>query len=80
LHARGWQLPEYILLASEGPANELLFRAQCRAGKPVCVGEGEGRSRKAAEQAAAAQVLQQLEQGVSAARQAGVRPHQEPHA
>lgn len=77
LHARNWQLPEYILLASEGPANDLLFRAQCRAGRPVCVGEGEGRSRKAAEQAAAAQVLQQLEQGAAAARQAGARSDQE---
>ena len=80
LHARGWQLPEYILLASEGPANALVFRAQCRAGRPVCVGEGEGRSRKAAEQAAASQVLQQLEHAQPAAPTAVPGPYQEPHS
>ncbi|MDE3011796.1 MAG: ribonuclease III, partial [Pseudomonadota bacterium] len=57
LHRRGWPLPTYRLLATEGPANALVFRAECSAGRPPRLAQGEGRSRRSAEQAAAAQVL-----------------------
>jgi ribonuclease-3 len=58
LHARGWAIPEYVLLATEGPPNAPVFRAECRAGQPPIAANAIGRSRKAAEQAAAALILE----------------------
>jgi|WetSurMetagenome_2_1015567.scaffolds.fasta_scaffold173212_1 ribonuclease III len=52
LQARGEALPGYDVVAEEGPAHRLRFRIACRvAGETLA--EGEGHSKKEAEQAAA---------------------------
>lgn len=59
LQARGWSLPEYRLVAEMGPDHEKRFVVECR----VCdkaAGRGEGRSKKIAEQRAAAEALDAL--------------------
>jgi ribonuclease-3 len=59
LQARGWSLPEYRLVAEMGPDHEKRFVVECR----VCdraAGRGEGRSKKIAEQRAAAEALESL--------------------
>jgi ribonuclease-3 len=59
LQARGWSLPEYRLVAEMGPDHEKRFVVECR----VCdraAGRGEGRSKKVAEQRAAAEALESL--------------------
>jgi len=57
--ARGWDLPEYELVAEMGPDHDKTFTVDCRV-----IGErrgrGEGRSKKLAEQAAAAAALAAL--------------------
>lgn len=53
------QLPEYVLLDSEGPDHERLFHIQVSINQQV-VGQGSGRSKKKAEQEAAHQALTQL--------------------
>lgn len=58
--ARGWDLPEYLLVAEVGPDHDKLFRVECRVAGEVA-GRGEGRSKKLAEQAAAAAALDELE-------------------
>jgi len=55
-------LPEYRVLEISGQAHEQHFRVACRLSDPRCEAEGEGSSRRRAEQAAAAAVLQRLEQ------------------
>ena len=61
LHARGWDIPVYRQLGSEGPANAPLFHVECVAGRPARAWPGSGGTRKAAEQAAAALCLASLE-------------------
>lgn len=60
LQARGNELPEYEVIATEGKAHQQRFRVECRVsglGEPVT---GEGTSRRKAEQAAAEKILQSL--------------------
>jgi len=59
VQARGWELPDYCLVAEEGPGHEKRFTVEC------CIrdrpaGRGKGRSKKLAEQKAAAQALEGL--------------------
>jgi len=52
LQARGEAVPEYVVIAEEGPSHRRLFRIECRIGG-AAVGTGEGTSKKAAQQEAA---------------------------
>jgi ribonuclease III len=61
LHARGWPVPTYRLVHSEGPDNAPVFQVECSAGKPLRTASGSAGSRKAAEQQAAAELLAHLE-------------------
>jgi len=56
---RGWGLPVYRVLDATGPDHAKRFRVECRL-RGEAVGTGEGRSKKAAEQAAAAAALETL--------------------
>jgi ribonuclease-3 len=59
LQGRGDAVPEYVLLGSEGPSHRRHFRVGCRiAGRPVS--EGEGFSKKEAQQEAAQRALETL--------------------
>ncbi len=59
LQAQGRPLPEYVVVAQEGPAHRLLFRVECRLeGRAVAVGEGT--SKKTAQQDAARAALEVL--------------------
>ncbi len=53
--------PDYALVEQSGPAHRPLFVAEARLGERV-LGRGEGRSRKSAEQAAAAAALDTVEE------------------
>jgi len=55
----GLSLPEYHLLSADGPAHARVFRAAVRV-KGYAAAEGEGRSKKEAETAAAAEALLRL--------------------
>jgi len=59
VQAWGWPLPEYRVVAEEGPDHAKRFTIECvvQEGPP---GKGEGRSKKVAEQRAAAEVLDRL--------------------
>jgi ribonuclease III len=59
LQARGEAVPSYVVVAEEGPSHRRRFRVQCLVGGTV-VAEGEGSSKKAAQQAAAGVALQSL--------------------
>ena len=59
LQGRGLPLPEYRVLDSIGPDHAKRFVIECRIGGEAR-GRGEGRSKKAAEQAAAAAALEAL--------------------
>jgi ribonuclease III len=65
LQALGQPAPTYDLVDARGPAHERWFTVRVT-GASVA-GEGEGRSKRAAEQAAAAAALKQLESAVSPA-------------
>lgn len=59
LQARGEPLPEYVVLAEEGPSHKRRFRVQCvLRGEPLS--EGEGTSKKEAQQVAARLALDRL--------------------
>lgn len=59
LQGRGEPLPEYLVVAEEGPGHRRRFRVTCRVeGRDVA--EGEGHSKKAAQQDAAAKALKIL--------------------
>lgn len=60
ISARRLQAPHYHLVGESGPPHERLFRFQVLVGDRV-VGEGEGRSKKYAQQAAAIQALKYFE-------------------
>jgi ribonuclease-3 len=62
LQGRQRPLPVYTLLAETGDEHARTFRVGCSLGDPVISCEGEGSSRRAAEQAAAENVLVRLEQ------------------
>lgn len=57
LQARGRPLPLYALVAEEGEEHARRFRVGCRLADPELETEGEGGSRRAAEQAAAEAAL-----------------------
>lgn len=61
LHAKSLPLPIYSLIRTEGPPNDCTFYAECRITHRSFTAQGEGRSRKAAEQFAASKVLAQLQ-------------------
>ena len=60
LQGRGRPLPTYAVVA-EGDEHARLFRAACSVAEPALVAEGEGNSRRAAEQAAAEAALAVIE-------------------
>ena len=57
LQGRGWPLPEYRLIAETGPDHAKSFVVECRI-RDRPAGRGEGRSKKVAEQSAAAEALE----------------------
>jgi ribonuclease-3 len=61
LQARQLERPEYVLVETRGDEHERVFLVRCRLADPAASAEGEGSSMRAAEQAAAAAVLAQLE-------------------
>jgi ribonuclease-3 len=61
VQARGWSHPEYRLVSEEGPSHEKLFTAEVII-KDESYGRGTGRSKKKAEQEAAANAITHLEQ------------------
>lgn len=60
LQARGDELPDYQVVATEGKAHEQRFRVECKIGTFDATVVGEGTSRRKAEQAAAEKMLQAL--------------------
>ena len=62
LQGRGMALPEYTVIALEGKEHKQLFRVKCTIDSLTEFVLGSGRSRRAAEQDAAARTLEQLEQ------------------
>lgn len=60
LQGRHKALPVYALVSESGEEHDKVFRVSCTLAQPALVGEGEGNSRRAAEQLAAEAVLQQL--------------------
>ncbi len=60
LQARGLPPPEYHLTATDGPAHQQTFTVLCRVAALDIGALANGSSRRAAEQQAAAQVLQEL--------------------
>jgi ribonuclease III len=61
LQARQHPLPAYMLLAETGEDHAKSFRVACTLAEPALSAQGEGSSRRAAEQSAAEAVLVQLE-------------------
>lgn len=57
--ARGWSLPDYRLVGEEGPDHEKTFEVECRLRNAAAT--ATGRSKKVAEQRAAAAVLAEIE-------------------
>ncbi len=63
LQGEGRLMPQYELLASEGPAHDVRIRSRVLI-EGVQAGVGEGKSRKDAEQAAARMALEEIEKTV----------------
>ena len=61
LQGRGLALPRYAVQKTEGEAHDQTFIVECRVDDLGAVASGKGPSRRAAEQAAAEDVLRQLE-------------------
>lgn len=61
VQAQGWSHPEYRVVSEEGPSHRKLFTAEVLV-KSESYGRGSGRSKKKAEQEAAAEALTRLEQ------------------
>jgi ribonuclease III len=61
LQGRGMPLPDYQLVATEGKDHDKTFRVECRIIDLDFAADAVGRSRKSAEQAAAAAVLEHIE-------------------
>jgi len=61
LQGRRLQLPRYAVMRTEGEAHDQTFTVECRVDDLGLAASGTGASRRAAEQAAAAGVLAQLE-------------------
>jgi ribonuclease-3 len=60
LQARGLPLPRYSIESVEGELHAQLFRVRCEVEPLVACAQGQGSSRRRAEQAAAALVLEQI--------------------
>lgn len=60
LQARGRGLPKYEVVATHGLAHQQQFEVACQLGDDTRCGTGVGLSRRAAEQAAASMLLEQL--------------------
>ena len=60
LQARGLPLPRYSIESIEGELHAQQFRVRCEVESMAALGVGEGSSRRRAEQAAAARVLDQI--------------------
>jgi ribonuclease-3 len=60
LQGRGKPLPVYRLVSESGDEHAKIFRVACAVAEPAVECEGEGTSRRAAEQLAAEAVLQQI--------------------
>lgn len=65
LQARQRPLPAYELMLESGDEHAKLFRVRCALADPPLSAEGEGGSRRVAEQAAAAALMAQLEGGAT---------------
>lgn len=65
MQAERLALPEYELKKIEGPGHQQHFTVECRVQLNNVSGEGEGHSRRAAEQAAALKVLKQFNYATS---------------
>ena len=63
LQGRRLALPRYAVLKTEGEAHDQTFIVECRVEELALVAEGRGASRRAAEQAAAENLLAQLAAG-----------------
>ena len=61
LQGRGWPLPEYLLLEVTGEQHAQLFKVACRLSRPALRVEGQGGSRRKAEQSAARAALDRLD-------------------
>ena len=61
LQARQRGLPVYTLVEEHGDDHARIFRVSCRLAEPAITTEGEGSSRRAAEQQAAEAALQVIE-------------------
>ena len=60
LQARGLPLPRYSIESGEGELHAQLFRVRCEVEPLAACAHGQGSSRRRAEQAAAARVLEQI--------------------
>lgn len=60
LQGRKMPLPQYSVTAVEGEAHAQLFRVECKVGSLNVVTQGEGSSRRAAEQAAAEEAYRKI--------------------
>ena len=63
LQGRRLQLPRYLVTRTEGEAHDQVFTVECRVEELGLAATGTGASRRAAEQAAAAGLLAQIESG-----------------
>ena len=61
LQGRGNPLPQYELLSVEGEGHAQQFTVCCRVGNPDVSAQGQGSSRRRAEQAAAGKILRELD-------------------
>jgi len=60
LQSRQMRLPEYRLISTTGPAHDQTFYVSCAISEMALMGQGEGGSRRQAEQLAAQAILDQL--------------------
>ncbi len=65
VQARGWALPAYRVVTETGPDHRKRFTIECSVAGEAA-GQAEGRSKKVAEQAAAARALERLDVGEGA--------------
>ena len=62
MQGRGLELPIYTLLSQDGQPHDQFFRIECRVQLMSLTAEGDGSSRKKAEQQAAENMLAKLEE------------------
>ncbi|ABA88649.1 ribonuclease III [Syntrophotalea carbinolica DSM 2380] len=61
LQARFGDVPQYVLIHADGPPHQRSYSVEAHF-RGSCIGQGQGRSKKSAEQAAAKQALEYLEE------------------